>query len=341
MNWKISIIYFLLVCQLPAFGQEIKFVSPIGGTYLRDYFIVRYVDCGKFDKQAKDPYCGSKTQKGHEGTDFFIRSFPQMDSLVPVYAVADGKIFFTKDSLYDRNNWSSERHYHGDNGYNLKWSNEVYGNHIVINHKDSLFTLYANLKKYSIKVKPGDSVKSGQLIAYVGSSGYTPTPYLHFEVRNKKNNNDFVNPFQGSCGSTKSLWVHELAYDTITRVIASGFVPYTPIREDSLEERIYNGSDFEEHQPHITHWVLISGLHKNDVLRTEWHQPDLTMWSSNQMVIKSDEWYSYFWSWTRNPILKGYYGDGWICAFFVNNRLIMKEKFNLREQKKHSHKADH
>ncbi len=343
MHWKYTIVIgFLFTYTGTTNGQSIKFVSPIGGIYLQDYFIYHYVDHGKFDGDPKDSYCGHKTQKDHEGTDYMLKSFPQMDSLVPVYAVAAGKVYFTVDSLYDRNTWNSEyKRVSGDFGYNLKWSATKYGNHVVINHKDSLFTLYAGLKRYSVTVKPGDSVRSGEVIAYVGSSGYSNGPHLHFEVRDKYKNNDVVDPFSGPCGSSKSIWVNQPAYDTAIRVMESGFVPYAPKHSDSLSERISVKSNFDEHQPYITHWVLISGLHKNDMLRTEWYQPDLTLWSSFQMIIKQDEWYNYYWSWTRNPLLKDYYGDGWICAVFVNNKLILKDKLNIRKPKKRPRNTDH
>ena len=341
MHGKYLFICFVWACSVSVSGQGIRFVSPIGGTYLRDYFIYHYVDNVKFDGAAKDPFCGHKTQKDHEGTDYILKSFPQMDSLVPVYAVADGTVSFTVDSLNDRNTENSDyKIVGGDFGYNLKWSPARYGNQVVIHHKDSLYTLYAGLKKYSVTVKPGDSVRSGQVIAYVGSSGYSNGPHLHFEVRDRCHDNDVVDPFSGPCGSSKSLWVNQPAYDTSIRVMESGFVPYAPRHSDSLAERILVKSDFNEHQPYINHWILISGLHKNDILRTEWYQPGLILWSSYQMTIKNDEWYHYYWSWTRNPLLKDYYGDGWTCAVYVNNKLIVNDKFNIRKPKKYQNNKD-
>lgn len=64
-----------------------------------------------------------------------------------------------------------------------------YGISVVISHGYSYKTLYAHLSKRS--VKPGQKVKRGQLIGYVGSTGMSSGSHLHYEVRK---NNTPVNP---------------------------------------------------------------------------------------------------------------------------------------------------
>lgn len=58
-----------------------------------------------------------------------------------------------------------------------------YGNHIMISHPDGTYTLYAHLHEDTITVKVNDSVKQGQVIGKVGSSGHSTGTHLHFEVR--------------------------------------------------------------------------------------------------------------------------------------------------------------
>jgi len=58
------------------------------------------------------------------------------------------------------------------------------GNNVVIDHGNGEFTMYAHLKRGSVKVKAGDTVKGGQQIAEVGNTGNAPLPHLHFHAQN-------------------------------------------------------------------------------------------------------------------------------------------------------------
>lgn len=55
-----------------------------------------------------------------------------------------------------------------------------YGNVVYIRHRDGLYSLYAQLLE--AKVQPGDQVKAGQVIGFVGSTGISIGPHLHYEI---------------------------------------------------------------------------------------------------------------------------------------------------------------
>lgn len=68
-------------------------------------------------------------------------------------------------------------------------SQRGYGNHILIDHGYGYMTLYAHMSEFNIR--QGEEVKRGQTIGYVGNTGTSVAPHLHYEVI--KNNNK-VNP---------------------------------------------------------------------------------------------------------------------------------------------------
>jgi murein DD-endopeptidase MepM/ murein hydrolase activator NlpD len=91
-----------------------------------------------------------KVRKMHWGTDF---SAP---TGTPIYATGDGKV-----TTYKR-------------------SRSGYGRHIVIDHGFGYKTLYAHMSK--IEVRRGQRVKRGDVIGFIGSTGSSTAPHLHYEV---------------------------------------------------------------------------------------------------------------------------------------------------------------
>ena len=66
-------------------------------------------------------------------------------------------------------------------GYNRAGAGTGYGNSIIISHGNGYTTLYAHC--LSLVVHAGQSVKQGQLIGYVGSTGRSSGNHCHFEIR--------------------------------------------------------------------------------------------------------------------------------------------------------------
>jgi len=76
-------------------------------------------------------------------------------------------------------------------------SNSSYGNYVLINHGSGNATLYAHMS--SMAVSSGQSVNKGDVIGYVGSTGWSTGPHLHFEIRQ---GGSTVNPLQFFSGYT-------------------------------------------------------------------------------------------------------------------------------------------
>ena len=102
-----------------------------------------------------------KTRRLHTGMDF---TAPQG---TPIYATGDGKVA------------------------KVRRSRRGYGNHVIIDHSYGYQTLYAHMTKYI--VYRGQKVKRGEIIGYVGSSGTSVAPHLHYEVMKNKRKINPVN----------------------------------------------------------------------------------------------------------------------------------------------------
>jgi murein DD-endopeptidase MepM/ murein hydrolase activator NlpD len=75
----------------------------------------------------------------------------------------------------------------------IEYSRRGYGNMIIISHGFGYETAYAHLSK--VNIKPGQKVKRGQVIGFVGNTGKSTAPHLHYEVRKNGNPIDPINFF--------------------------------------------------------------------------------------------------------------------------------------------------
>jgi len=87
----------------------------------------------------------------HKGTDFAAPTG------TPVYAAGNGTV-----------EWSARR--------------GGYGNYIIVKHANGYKTAYAHLSRYASGLRKGRRVRQGEVIGYVGSTGASTGPHLHYEV---------------------------------------------------------------------------------------------------------------------------------------------------------------
>ena len=115
-----------------------------------------------------DPF--TKARKMHEGMDFTAKTG------TPIFASGDGIVVRADNSA------------------------SGFGNHIVIRHGYGYESLYAHLSKY--KCRAGQRVKRGDIIGYVGSTGRSEAPHLHYEVHK---NGKVVNPLNFYYGNISAV----------------------------------------------------------------------------------------------------------------------------------------
>ena len=94
---------------------------------------------------------GERWGKVHKGMDMAAHVGE------PVYAIADGEVIYAGDGL------------------------KGYGNVVILRHDRKTTSLYAHNSE--LKVKQGDQVPKGALVALLGSTGHSTGPHVHFEIR--------------------------------------------------------------------------------------------------------------------------------------------------------------
>lgn len=103
----------------------------------------------KFSKNRKHPVLGYT--RAHKGVDF------RASTGTPIPAAGAGRVI--------------ARSY-----------NRGHGNFVKIRHNGSFETLYAHMSRFAKGVNVGTTVRQGQTIGYVGSTGYSTGPHLHYEI---------------------------------------------------------------------------------------------------------------------------------------------------------------
>ena len=100
------------------------------------------------------------------------------------------------------------------------------GNCVKIKHNSSYSTVYAHMSKFANGVRKGKRVKQGQIIGYVGSTGKSTGPHLHYEVihNGKKINSQTLKLPSGKIlrGKTREIFeITRIKVDVLKSVIIS------------------------------------------------------------------------------------------------------------------------
>ncbi|MFD3656279.1 M23 family metallopeptidase [Streptomyces sp. NPDC058620] len=113
------------------------------------------------------------------------RDFPAFGA--PLLAVADGTVVHASHGQRD--------HLSRNSGPALAYlmlieasvrdmtsARRIFGNHLVLDLGDGTYAVYAHLRRGSLRVKAGDTVRAGQELAECGNSGNSTEPHVHFQL---------------------------------------------------------------------------------------------------------------------------------------------------------------
>jgi len=109
---------------------------------------------------------GYNGKYSHQGSNKYAIDW-QMPQGTPVYAARGGLVVKVKDDS-------------DLGGGDIKF--DPFNNYVLIRHEDGTLGHYCHLKKGGVKVHPGQIVKTGDMIALSGSTGFSSGPHLHFCV---------------------------------------------------------------------------------------------------------------------------------------------------------------
>ena len=232
---------------------------PVACELGKTCWLVNYPDTDRTENSAKDFTCGPLSYDTHDGTDFGIRDLVAMKTGVPVRAAAAGTVARYRDGVEDR--MPSK-----DDIKIMLAAKKGCGNGVVLDHRNGWQTLYCHMKKNSLAVKAGQTVKQGDQLGLVGHSGIAEFPHLHFAVFKDGN---VIDPFSGQgldkpCGTIREiLWSPPLAYEPVS-IYAAGFQSGTPSIENlsidaSSPDTLHRGDSKA-----LVFWIMIYGAAAGD-----------------------------------------------------------------------------
>lgn len=273
-------------------GSTPRFDLPIRCTLGEDCFIQNY-----FDRDPgsgwRDYACGFLSYDGHHGTDFRVLSLARMERGVDVLAAAPGRVVAVRDGQPD----IALR----DQAPGSVAGREA-GNAVRIAHGEGWETQYSHLRRGSVRVRPGQRVRTGDVLGLVGLSGKTDFPHVDFVVRR---NGRAIDPFDpppegadaapspSTCGTgpgEASVWRPEIAVAlryVPTGVLVAGFAP-EPV-EQRRAQREEHAGPIDASAGALVFFIESFGLRVGDRERIEIEAPDGRVLASAERTVERNQ----------------------------------------------------
>jgi hypothetical protein len=121
---------------------------------------------------AVDWFMLDSQHRAWEGDPSKLSSYMSFEQ--PVIASADAQVVDVQDGLPDNGSLPDPPP--------IPPIENTVGNHVILKVRDGLYLLYAHLEHGTVDVHEGQTVRRGQVLGKIGSSGNSTTPHLHFQV---------------------------------------------------------------------------------------------------------------------------------------------------------------
>lgn len=192
-------------------------------------------DDNRDDHLIEDYQCNNRTYDSHRGQDINLYPFwwNMMDrNYVMAVAAASGVLLSKDDGHFDKNCECDEP-----------------PNIVRVLHEDGSVSSYWHLKRNTLTNKQDDDpIEAGEFLGFIGSSGCSSWPHLHFEVRDE--DNLVIEPFSGICNvkNSSTWWQNQRPYwdPQINRLMTHSAIPTIgtcPSEEEVNAKNQFNSSE--------------------------------------------------------------------------------------------------
>ncbi len=171
-----------------------------------------------------------------------------------------------------------------------------WGNSIVIKHTEILYSQISHIKSGTFKVKKGDFVKKGEILAQVGNSGHSPYPHIHFQMQ--------ATPYVGSETLDYPIHNYILNKNSKKELISFGKpklnTKISPAEKDEILLKVLNFTPGQK--------IKVKYSANNKTKELEW-KIFKTAYNETYIYCKETESSAYFFSNDAGFYFKNFYGN--------------------------------
>lgn len=295
---------------VPAMNLPQRFGNIVTGTAGVDWRITNFADLDPRPGVLRDFKGGMFTYDlisgGHDSIDLGTGNFASTDIGVGIYAAAGGIVAAIHDGEYDRNTGFVDP--------------APTANYVIVDLGNGWQTRYWHLRRDSVSVKVGDTIAAGDFLGWMGSSGFSTGPHVHFEVQYKNHSVEtMLDP--------TTFWITPPAYPADYRhAIVSGLSTQSPTASEWNERP----DDIRVFTPgsRVYFWVIAGAMLPGDIRTIRYLRPDGSTffeqdYNQGTIFFTASQW-SYFVTLPSNAPL-----GKWTTSWLQNGVELARKSFTV------------